>query len=280
MMEESPLVPASLPEGLTVGFLGVGHMGSAVARALVTSGALPGGRLVVYNRSPERAQELERALGAQRVTSQAALLAASDVVVLACKPQDAEAALASMSWPDSPRSLISVAAGLTLSWLQERVPPQVRVARVMPNVAAQVGAGVTGVLRSQDPALHSLVKNIFATCGQVVVLEKESLFNAMTAISGSGPAYLFLIMEALADGGVKLGLPRAMAQELAVHTVRGAAELVIQTGEHPARLREQVSSPGGMTICGLSALEDAGVRGAMMRAVESAARRGDALGEG
>jgi pyrroline-5-carboxylate reductase len=209
-----------------------------------------------------------------------ALVQVADVVLLACKPQDAEAALSALRWPEAPRALISMAAGLTHHWLKARVPKHVQVARVMPNVAAQVGAGITGVLRCEDPALQAQVESIFAACGEVVVLEKEQLFNAMTAISGSGPAYLFLIMEALADGGVKLGLSREIAQKLAVETVRGAAELVARTGEHPARLREQVASPGGMTIAGLGALEDAGVRGAMMRAVEAAARRGDQLAGG
>jgi pyrroline-5-carboxylate reductase len=282
---------------LTLGFLGAGNMGSAIARAVVRSADpdshLPARQLVIYDPREASARALSQELGAHLAASPQEVAERADLVVLACKPQDAKKALheAGRGW-GADKLLISIAAGLTVEdvggWLGDgwsqghplapRGVPQ--VARVMPNVAAQVGAGVTAVLRMADGTHQARLEALFRACGEVVVLDKEGLFDAVTALSGSGPAYLFVAMEALADGGVKMGLPRDVAMTLAVQTVYGAARLAMTSGEHPAQLKDKVASPGGTTIHGLAELERAGFRGALIQAVEAATLRGAQLSGG
>jgi pyrroline-5-carboxylate reductase len=201
----------------------------------------------------------------------------ADIVVLATKPGDVAAVLESIDWPDTQKILVSMAAGVRTQTLVSSVPESVEVVRVMPNVAAVVGAGVTGVLRHPDERIMEKVVALFEACGEVVVLEKEKNFGPLTAISGSGPAYLFVAIEALADGGVMMGLTREMALKLAVHTVHGAALLAMEQ-DHPAALKDKVASPGGTTIHGLAALERRGFRAALIDAVQAASDRSEALG--
>ncbi len=270
--------PLEALEGLQVGFLGAGNMGGAIAHGLIKSGGMDGDRVWLYAPTRHKVEALASSMGARVAQDPAALLDVSDVVVLGCKPQIAQDVLAGLDWPDKPMTMISVAAGLKQAWLEARVPANVKVVRTMPNVASQVGAGVTGVLRC-DPVQMAQTEAVFGCSGEVVVLDKESLFEALTAMSGSGPAYLFVLMEAMADAGVKLGLPRKTAIHLAIHTVRGAGELALHSDAHFGELKDRVSSPGGMTICGVAALEEAGARSAMIKAVEASAQRGQELGE-
>ncbi|MEO1273586.1 MAG: pyrroline-5-carboxylate reductase, partial [Myxococcota bacterium] len=167
--------------------------------------------------------------------------------------------------------------GQRLTTLRAWVPDTVELVRAMPNTPALIGQGVTGILA---PSSHHLeqARILFEACGAVVVLDKEELFDALTALSGSGPAYIFVAIEALADGGVRMGLPRATALELATRTVLGAAALVTETGRHPAQLKDDVASPGGTTIAGLAALEHNGFRSALIEAVTAATTRGQQLG--
>lgn len=265
---------------MTIGFLGCGAMGGSIARALVQRGGHDPSRVFLYDRHAGRAQSMGQELGAVVVTSEEALARSAQILVLACKPRDVSMALSSIVWPPEGRTLVSVAAGVSSEQLRSMVPASVAVARVMPNVPALVGAGITGVLRHYDLDVLDHVVALFETCGEVVILDRERDFAALTAVSGSGPAYFFVALEALADGGVKMGLTREVAQRLALVTMRGSAELALATGEHPAQLKDKVASPGGTTIHALSTLESAGFRAALIDAVEAAATRSGQLGAG
>jgi pyrroline-5-carboxylate reductase len=178
--------------------------------------------------------------------------------------------------------VISVAAGIRLHTLAERLGAQSRLVRVMPNSPALVGEGVSAyyagdTLQKGD---RGLVKAILSAFGRVVEVDKEEMLDAVTGLSGSGPAYVFLAIEALADGGVKMGLPRDLAVALAAQTVVGAGKMVIETGKHPAELKDMVTSPGGTTIAGLTALEEGGFRGLLIKAVEEASKKSRELASG
>ncbi len=259
-------------EGLRIGLLGCGNMGGSVLRA-VADALGSGDALRVFDPDPDRALSLSTVTGATVEQSGDAVLAHCDVVMLACKPQDAVAALAGLRWPERPLGLVSMLAGMRVDRVRELVPEQVRVTRVMPNVAALVGAGITGVLATGDDELDQWTTALFETCGEVVTLAKEEQFDALTGVSGSGPAYLFVAMEALADGGVRMGLPRDVALRLAIHTVRGAGVLAASTVDHPAVLKDRVASPGGTTIEALAVLEAAGFRSALIEAVTASCER-------
>lgn len=175
--------------------------------------------------------------------------------------------------------LISVAAGVTLAQIESKVPANVRVVRVMPNTPALVGQGATAIAlgKSATKADEQIVLGIFGAVGTAYSVE-EKMLDAVTGLSGSGPAYVFMFIEALADGGVRAGLPRPIALALAAQTVRGAASMVIETNAHPGELKDRVASPGGTTITGIHALERGGLRGVVMDAVLEAAKRATELG--
>ncbi|HNA25474.1 MAG TPA: pyrroline-5-carboxylate reductase, partial [Nitrospira sp.] len=175
--------------------------------------------------------------------------------------------------------IVSIAAGVTVAWIRERVTQPRGIVRAMPNTPALVREGVTALAYQADLPADDVaaVRRVFEAVGSVVAVE-ERLMDAVTGLSGSGPAYVFVAIEALADGGVKMGLPRATAQLLAAQTVLGAARMVLERGEHPARLKDQVASPGGTTIAGLHQLEVGGMRGCLMAAVEAATKRSQELG--
>ena len=258
-------------DGVRIGLLGCGNMGGAVLRAVADRGAT--GTLTVYDPDVSKARTLAAATGAAVCASGTEVLAASDLVLLACKPQSAREALAALSWPAHRVALVSMLAGTTVESLETHVPSAVRLSRVMPNVAALVGAGITGVLHTGDAELDAWSQTLFATCGEVVVLHREAHFDALTGVSGSGPAYLFVAMEALADGGVRMGLPRDVALKLAIHTVLGAGALAAHGDDHPAVLKDRVASPGGTTIEALAVLEAAGFRSALIEAVTASCER-------
>ncbi len=202
--------------------------------------------------------------------------------MLCVKPQDILSTLASCAFsPGNGKLLISVAAGVTLSTLEKHTPEAVRIVRTMPNTPSLVGKGATAYCLGSRCAEEDrgIVERLLGAVGiSVEVPEKQ--MDAVTGLSGSGPAYIYLIIEALADGGVRQGLPRAEALRLAAQTVSGAAEMVIHTGTHPAVLKDMVTSPGGTTIAGLSVLEEKNVRSALISAVSAAATRASELGKG
>jgi pyrroline-5-carboxylate reductase len=262
--------------GLKLGFIGAGGMGGAMIRGLLAGNFVTRENVLFHDPDPQRRQELE-ALGLKAARSNRQVMAAL-VVVLAVKPQVLGAGLPEVEELARPEHLIiSIAAGVTLDTL-ERAFPESRVIRTMPNTPLLVGAGMAALApgtRATEDDL-ALALELFGTVGRAVVVE-EKLLDAVTGLSGSGPAFVALFIEALADGGVKVGLPRALALTLAAQTVLGTARLCLEENLHPGVLKDRVASPGGTTIEGLHVLEQGGLRGIVMSAVEAAAYRAQEL---
>lgn len=264
----------------TIGFLGAGNMAEAIIKGLLRGGDVPAERIAASAPREERQEELRGRYGIWVTGDNAALIEKSDVLVLAVKPQIILKVLEKVGGKVRKDTLvISVAAGTPVAALEQRLPPGTRVIRTMPNTPALVDAGATAIAAGSHatPADVAIAKAIFDAVGISVVLDEYQL-DAVTGLSGSGPAYVFLMLEALADGGVKVGLSRRTAQQLAAQTLLGAAKLLIETNEHPGRLKDMVTSPGGTAIAGLHTLEAGGVRTTLIDAVEAATRRSRELG--
>jgi len=256
---------------MKVAFLGAGRIASAIGGGLVRSGVCSGTDLSAFDISPGALDAFVSATGAAACADAASACAEADVLLVCVKPADVPAALEAAK----PGSIlvVSVAAGVSTAHLAEAAP-SARIIRAMPNTAALAGRSATAIApgpRTTGEDL-ALAERIFSSVGRVFRVE-ESKLDAVTGLSGSGPAYAFLVVEALAEGGVAAGLPRQLAQELAVATLAGSAALLESTGQHPAILREAVTSPGGTTAAGLLELESAGVRAAFIQAVQAAAER-------
>lgn len=257
-----------------IGFLGTGRMGTALGKGLVQSGALPSGQLLGYDLSTEATAAFRDATGGQTVDSIADLLKA-DIIVLALKPQHMREGIQPFARQLEDRHLlVSIAAGLPISFFTDNLGPEIRIVRAMPNTPCLVGAGATafalgGFATDQD---GQTVKRLLSTVGLSLPIS-ESLLDAVTGLSGSGPAYVYQMIEALSDGGVRAGLPRDTATQLAAQTLIGAARMVLETGEHPGALKDAVTSPGGTTIAGVHELERGGLRATLMNAVLAATER-------
>jgi pyrroline-5-carboxylate reductase len=263
-----------------IGFVGAGNMATALVRGLLTSGLVAADHLRASDPNPERLAPLAREHGIVTEADNQAVGRWADLVVLAVKPQVVDPAITHLAPSLAPDTLlISIAAGISTASLEARLPESVRVVRAMPNTPAIAQAGATAIAHGSRSTLEDieLARALFGAVGRVVALD-EALMNAVTGLSGSGPAYVMLVIEALADGGVKVGLSRDAALLLATQTVLGSAKLLLESGEHPARLRDMVTSPGGTTIAGLHALESGGVRPAFIDAVERATARAQELG--
>ncbi len=268
----------------TLGVIGVGNMGSALVRGIVRAGALASAQITVSDADPSRAAALARETGVHASADNAHLAGESEFVLIAVKPNTVGAVMEEISGSlASQHTLVSIAAGVTLSSLSGRLPQGVSPAliRVMPNTPALVGAGAIAVAAGEGVAAERLerLKQLLGAVGEVVVVE-EGMMDAVTGLSGSGPAFVFVMIEALADGGVAAGLPRAVALKLAAQTVFGAGKLVVESGQHPGALKDMVASPGGTTIAGLAELEKAGFRGVVLSAVRAAANRSRELSRG
>ena len=262
--------------------IGGGNMGEALLAGFLADGVTTPAGLWVTDVASDRLAALRQRYGVRTGNDNAAAAAWADVIVLAVKPQAMDAVLDGLKDRLSERPLIvSVAAGIPLSRITARLGSARKLVRVMPNTPCLVRAGASAIAISPAVSVEerALTVRLFEAVGTVVVVE-ERLMDAVTGLSGSGPAYVFQIIEALADGGVKVGLPRDTALTLAAQTVLGAAKQVLETGEHPARLKDKVASPGGTTIAGLHALEAGGVRAAVIAAVEAATKRSEELGRG
>lgn len=260
-------------------------VGGGVMGRTVTAGLLRAGhsaeQVLLCGRDPERAAATAAELGVTNAPTAEAVPGA-DVVVLAVKPQDMDAALGQVRPALTAGTVVlSLAAGIPLAFLQARLPQGTAVVRAMPNTPSQVGQGMSAI--SPDPHCTSeqveLARGVLASTGLVTTLP-ERYQDAVTAISGSGPAYLFFVVESMIESGVHLGLPRSTATELVVQTLFGAATMLKETGEHPTMLREMVSSPGGTTVAAMRELEDHKVRAAFLSAMEAAARRSKDLSDG
>ncbi|EYF08641.1 pyrroline-5-carboxylate reductase [Chondromyces apiculatus] len=267
-------------QGRKIGFLGGGNMAEALIRGLLHSDSVKPEQIEVSDLKAERLAELHTRYGIATTTDNEALSRWADVLVIAVKPQIVDRILAPLAAGLAPSDVvISVAAGVPIEALEARLPAGTRLIRSMPNTAAIVLAGATAISAGTHATTEDVevARAMFQAVGRVVVLD-ESLLDAVTGLSGSGPAYIMLMIEALADGGVKVGLGRDAALLLAAQTVYGAAKLQLETGEHPGRLKDQVTSPGGTAIAGLHTLESGGLRRTLIDAVEAAANRSAELG--
>jgi pyrroline-5-carboxylate reductase len=263
-----------------VGFLGAGNMGEAMIKGLLQAGLVPAAMIGATDVRADRLEQIARQYGIRPAVSNAALVAESDVLILAVKPQIMAIVLKEIaSAVDSRKLLISIAAGVPTRSLREHLGKPARLIRVMPNTPALVLAGVTAIARADGLEGGDLetAQDLFGAVGRVVVLDEDAL-DAVTGLSGSGPAYVAIVIESLSDGGVKMGLDRATAMTLAAQTVLGSARLILETGTHPGQLKDMVASPGGTTIAGIAALEDGAVRRAFIAAVERATQRSRELG--
>ena len=259
-----------------IGFIGCGAMARALAGGLVAAGASPDD-IIGSDPFPEQREAFQKAVGGSTTEDNARVVSQSDVVVIAVKPGAVAAVLGGLAGaPDLARPLwVSIAAGIPIATLAAGLPEGARIVRCMPNTPALVRAGATALSANAQASEQdwALAESLFRAVGTTWRAPAEHLLDAVTGLSGSGPAYVFLILEALGDAGVGVGLPRDAAYQLAFQTVYGAAKLAIEQGQHPAQLKDQVTSPGGTTIAGLEELESGGVRAALYRAVAAATRR-------
>jgi pyrroline-5-carboxylate reductase len=256
-------------------------MGAAIVRGLVAAGRLAPAAICATDAATDRLNELAKTYGVTAVQGNRALVAQCDVIVLAVKPQILFRVLDEVGpTVAATRLFISIAAGVTTKALEQALPPTARVVRTMPNTPAIVLASITAMAQGSraKPEDMDMARFLFESVGQVVEVD-ESMLDAVTGLSGSGPAYVLLAIEALADGGVRMGLPRRVAQLLAAQTVFGTAKMVLESDLHPAQLRDNVTSPGGTTIAGLSALEAGAVRHSFISAVQAATLRSVELGQ-
>jgi pyrroline-5-carboxylate reductase len=269
-----------MSEQTMIAVIGAGKMGEALVSGLLKAGTSPD-ELVITERYEERALELSARYGVKSVTNAEAARQA-DTIVLAVKPQDMDVLLAELAPLVTPdRLIVTIAAGITTSAIERRLVDGVPVVRVMPNTPALVGEAMSAVAAGAHASSEHLerAEELFRPVGKVVRVP-ESQLDAVTALSGSGPAYVFYLVEAMTDAGILLGLPRAMAHELIVQTVYGAALMLRETGEHPVALREAVTSPAGTTIAAIRELENHGVRAAFLAALEAARDRSRELAAG
>lgn len=266
---------------LSVGFIGSGRMATALAKGLLSAGRVAPDRVSASDVFEPARQQFTEQTGVTAIESNEAVVRASNVVVLAVKPQQMATVLADLSDDFTDDHLVvSIAAGVGIAAYESWLGVDRRIIRVMPNTPCLIGEAAAAFALNQaateDDA--ALVESLLSTVG-VAVRVDEKLLDAVTGLSGSGPAYVYQIIEALSDGGVRVGLPRDIATQLAAQTVMGAAKMVLETGEHPGPLKDAVTSPGGTTIAGLHALESGGLRGTLINAVVAAADRSRELGQ-
>lgn len=259
----------------SIGIVGTGNMGAALVQGLVERVRVPADRIFVADADSGRVQDL---VSRQKVKASDAdrIAAECDVVIIAVKPGVVPVIAPSMAQVLAARAkrptLVSVAAGVTVGDLRRLFPGQDRVVRIMPSLPCMVGAGVSGIY-SDDPDAAQLGKGLVEAVGAAYVVSQEAHIDVVTALGASAPAFMYLVLEALADGAVNMGLPREIAGQMAAEMMRGAATLTIESGVHPAELKERVASPGGTTIAGLQVLEGRAVRGAFMDAIAAAVAR-------
>jgi len=263
-----------------IGFIGTGKMGEALIKGIIHAGLVPSGHIYASDMDHEKLQILEKDLKINICSGNCDAVVNSDVVIIAVKPQIVPAVLNEIKKSIKNQLIISIAAGVTIDTFEKNLPAGTKVVRVMPNIAATVEEAASaispGSVASKEDT--TIVSSIFNAIGKTVQLQ-ENLMDAVTGLSGSGPAYVFMIIEALADGGVHEGLDRKTAKLLAAQTVLGAAKMVLDGASHTGELKDMVTSPGGTTIRGLRVMEEQGVRIAMMNAVIAACERSKELGK-
>lgn len=266
----------------TLGFIGTGNMGEALISGLLQDKVCHPGQIICSDIRSDRRDAIHKAYGVAVTADNTEVVNKSSIIILAIKPQILIGELKLLSELISADKLvISIAAGVPLATIAGCLSQQPKLVRVMPNICSSVRAGASAI--AVGPGLterdRTAAEIIFSSVGKTLFID-EYLLDAVTGLSGSGPAYIFLIIDALADAGVKVGLSRRDSLILASQTVLGAAKMLIETGEHPGKLKDMVTSPGGTAIAGLHTLEEGGLRTTLMNAVEAATRRAQVLGEG
>jgi pyrroline-5-carboxylate reductase len=270
-----------MSDKLTIGFLGAGKMGTALARGFVKAGLASADQIIASDPVESARSAFAKETGAKLAKTNAEVAKFANVLLLAVKPDHVAGVLAEVQNHFTDKHLLlSIAAGVPLAKLEAGLGGKARVIRVMPNTPALLGASATAYAagKSALPEDSALTQKLFSAVG-IAFPVKESLLDAVTGLSGSGPAYVYLMIEGLSDGGVAAGLPRDIATKLAAQTVLGSARMVLETGLHPGALKDMVTSPGGTTIEGLHELEKGKVRGALMNAVRAAAEKSKKLGQ-
>jgi pyrroline-5-carboxylate reductase len=259
--------------------VGAGKMGSTLLRALVESGAVPAGEVAATVRHEANAAELGRRLGVTAGIDNLEAVRGAEVVLVGVKPQALGEVLEELAPALVPGQLVvSIVASATTAYIEQRLPASVPVVRAMPNTPALIGAGMTVLCAGRHATAGHLAaaEELFRAVGRTRILDEKHL-DAVTALSASGPAFIYVVLESLAEGGVKVGLPRNVATELAAQMCLGAAKMVLETGEHPALLKDAVTTPAGCTIDGLLELEAGGLRVTLIKAVVEATRRAGQL---
>jgi len=270
-------------EHLRVGIVGGGQMGSALVKGMLRARLTTHERIVVADVLEAARERLQKETGVRTTDRAAEALTGADIVILAVKPQAMAQALAPLAGKVAAKqTVLSIMAGVTTRRIEEQLAgkgKRVHVVRAMPNTPALIGECMAAICPGAEATDRDMdrAERVLSAVGKVVRVDEKHM-DAVTGLSGSGPGYVYTVIEALADGGVKVGLPKPLALTLAAQTVVGAAKMVIETGAHPAVLRDQVTSPGGTTIAGLHAMEASGLRNALMSGVEAAAKRSKELG--
>lgn len=260
---------------LTVGFIGAGQMAQALAVGFIRKGLVSASQVLASDPQESVRERFHQLTGSSVTDNNLEVVRGQDIIVLAIKPQVMGRVMAELRGRISPEKLVvSIVAGVPIQELERGLGENIRVVRVMPNTAALIGYGATAYAlgtkaRAEDARI---VGQMFEAVGLAVQVD-ESMMDAVTALSGSGPAFVYLFIEALIDAGVRHGLPRPLTRQLVTQTVRGSAEMLVQSAEHPAVLRDRVTSPGGTTIAGLAALEEHGLRASVLAAVQAAYER-------
>ncbi len=264
-----------------LGIIGTGNMGSALLKTILKNKIITEKSIIIYDKEKSVSKELQEQLGVNVAENNTELTHTSKYILLAVKPQVIDAVLKEIGPAITPKqTIISIAAGVALSHIKKYVDDGVGLIRVMTNTPLMVGAGASAIAHNGNVNEEDMeyVKEIFKSGGIIVELDEVNI-DAVTGLSGSGPAYIFVIIEALADGGVKMGLSRKIAIKLAAQTALGAAKMVLETGKHPGELKDMVASPGGTTITALHELEKAKIRATLIRAVEVATEKSRTLNE-
>ncbi len=264
----------------SLGIIGAGNMGSAIVQGVLTAGFFAPEQIVVCDVIKQKADGLSRKLGVRNAPSAAEIPNLADTLIIAIKPQTMEQGLGEIKNAIRPSHLVlSIAAGIPVSFIEERLPPLTRVIRVMPNTPALVGAGATAICAGSHASEEDMTRadTIFSGIGTVYRVS-ESLMNTVTAVSGSGPAYLFYFAECLSEAAVQNGLPQRTAVSLVMQTLYGASRLLLESGEEAQELRAKVTSPGGTTEAALKTFSDRGFKEIIVAAVNSAIKRGRELG--
>ena len=283
MSEKAEVVGATpVMPGLRVAVLGAGKMGGILLQAFLKNNLLAPGQIFATVQHPERARALSTQFGVEVTTDNLAAARQSDVILLGVKPTQVPALVAEIRTVLTPeKTLLSFAASVKTRSIEDAAGCELAVIRAMPNTPAMVGAGVTALCGGRFVAAEQMAvaQSIFQTVGRTVVVDEKHM-DAVTGLSGSGPAFLYIIIEALAEAGVNVGLPRDVATLLAAQTTLGSARMVLETGSHPALLKDAVTTPAGCTVDGILELEEGGLRVTLIKAVKRATQRAKELADG